>query len=105
SSLADYLWEKEDIHFAKAVCRFLSRCDTVHGFEHSSLEFFRAARKERRQTVLHLASVHPTYQDRVLEEQFQRYPELRESTDYRLYARRQRRDVRRILEDEAADLI
>jgi glycosyltransferase involved in cell wall biosynthesis len=105
SSLADYLWELDDIRFAKAARRFLSRCDTVHGVEHSSLELFQAARKEGKRTILHLASVHPTYQERVLSEQYERWPELRESSDYRLYQRRWRRDERRLHEFEVADLI
>lgn len=105
SSIADYLWEIDDIRFAKMACRFLARCDTVHGVEHSSLELFQAARKEGKRTILHLASVHPTYQERVLNEQYERWPELRESSDYRLYQRRLRRDGRRLLEFEIADLI
>lgn len=105
SSAADYFWEADDIRFAKMVCRFLRRCETVHGFEHSSLEFFRAARNEGKHTLLHLASVHPSFQERILLEQFRRWPELKESTGYRLYEQRERRDARRLAEFELADLI
>ncbi len=105
TAAADYFWEADDHRFAKIVCRYLSRCDTIHGFEHSSLEFFRAARREGKRTVLHLASVHPTYQERIFAEQYKRWPQLKESTDFRLYERRQRRDARRLQEFELADLI
>jgi glycosyltransferase involved in cell wall biosynthesis len=104
-SAADYCWEFEDLLFARTVCRLLPACTTVHGFEHSSLEFFQAARREGRPAILHITSVHPTFQDRMFEEQYGRYPELCDTNEWTLRRRRHHRDARRIVELELADLI
>ena len=104
--LEDRLWERDDHRFSQlAAERVLPSCDTIHGIEHSSLELFQAAKASGRATVLHIASVHPTFHDEIFDRAYREHPEFQESLAWRLRERRQRRDARRIKEYELADLL
>lgn len=102
----DRLWERDDHRFsALAARRALSSCDTVHGYEHASLELFRRARALGKHTVLHVANVHPAFHDAIFNREYERHPEFKDSTTWRLRERRHCRDARRIAEYDLADVI
>jgi len=104
--LEDRLWERDDHRFSQlAAERVLPACDTIHGIEHASLELFQAAKASGRATVLHIASVHPTFHDEIFDRAYREHPEFQESLAWRLRERRLRRDARRIKEYELADLL
>ena len=104
--LEDRLWERDDHRFPRLVAdRLLDGCDVVHGCEHASLELFDAAHRAGKRTVLHVASLHPAFHDAMLDREYARYPELKESVDFELRERRAPRDRRRLAEYASADLL
>lgn len=104
--LEDRLWERDDHRFPQLVAdRLLDDCDIVHGCEHASLELFDAAHQAGKRTVLHVASLHPAFHDAVLDREYARHPELKDSVDFELRERRAPRDRRRLAEYASADLL
>jgi glycosyltransferase involved in cell wall biosynthesis len=104
--LEDRLWERDDHRFPRLVAdRLLNGCDVVHGCEHASLELFEAARTAGKRTVLHVASLHPAFHDAILDREYERCPDLKNSVDFRLRERRAPRDRRRLAEYASADLL
>jgi glycosyltransferase involved in cell wall biosynthesis len=104
--LEDRLWERDDHRFPRLVAeRLLDGCDVVHGCEHASLELFDAAHRAGKRTVLHVASLHPAFHDAILDREYARYPELKDSVDFELRERRAPRDRRRLAEYASADLL
>jgi glycosyltransferase involved in cell wall biosynthesis len=101
----DRIWERDDHRFAARACSALDACDTVHGYEHASLELFREAKARGKNTVLHVASIHPVAHDAIFDREYERYPEFKNSTSWRLRERRHRRDARRIQEYALADVL
>lgn len=105
---ADLAWEADDHLFGRIVGRptWLEQADSVHGFEHSSLELFEAARRLGRRTVLHVPSPHPSFMAQVIDEALARDSNLGGGGELGLYpARHARRVERRLRELELADLI
>ncbi len=103
--LEDRLWERDDHRFASLAGQRAADCDVVHGFEHAALELFRDGRARRTSTVLYLSGVHPSFHDDIFDRAYERWPQFRDTTAWRLRERRHRRDARRIAEYDLADLI
>ncbi len=102
----DFVWEKTEHAFDRAVSRSLDRSLTgVYGFEHSSLATFRRARELGLQVVYDVPAPDSEFTHQLLDRELERFPELR--TPYRRHTavREHRRLARRREEWRTADLI
>lgn len=104
--LTDLIWERNETGFDRWVARKLHRGLTgVYGFEHSSLATFQRARALGLRVVYDLPSPDTVYVHGLLEQEMERFPELRTAYHRHTARREERRLARRRAEWHCADVI
>jgi glycosyltransferase involved in cell wall biosynthesis len=104
--LTDFVWERAEIGFDRAVARGLRQGLTgVYGYEHGSLFTFERARSLGIRVAYEMPAPDTVFVQRILEAEMDKFPELR--TPYHRYTakREERRTARRRAEWKLADVV
>jgi glycosyltransferase involved in cell wall biosynthesis len=104
--LTDFVWEKTESEFDRHVARKLGPDLTgVYGYEHSSLFTFERARDMGLRTAYDMPSPEPRYVQQILDNELDRFPELRTAYHRHTAKREERRIGHRRAEWHLADVV
>ncbi|HEY1793408.1 MAG TPA: glycosyltransferase family 4 protein [Opitutaceae bacterium] len=104
--LTDFVWERAEIGFDRAVSRGLREGLTgVYGYEHSSLGTFQRAKQLGIRVAYEMPAPESRHSKRIIDAELERFPEMK--TPYHAYTaeREHRRIARRMAEWNAADVV
>ena len=104
--LTDFVWERAEIAFDRRVARGLDRGLTgVYGYEHCSRHTFERARELGLRIAYEMPAPERRFMQRVVDTEFDRFPELRTAYHRHTAKREDRRIERRLAEWHSADVV
>jgi glycosyltransferase involved in cell wall biosynthesis len=102
---ADAIWEWAEKRFDRFVSEKLVDNDAVYGFEHAVLETFKSAKIKKIKTVYEMPAPHHETTTRILNAEYERFPELGGYQKYLAENKTRKRNQRREEELDLADVI
>ena len=105
SEVGDTVWEWSEKRFDKLVSKNLEGLDAVYAYEHAALETFRAAKIKGIRTIYEMPAPHHATTSRILDAEYEKYPELAGFQKQLSQSKTELRNQRREQELRLADIV